>query len=280
MAQEMNRTSFETHMIMGDRPTNIEQYARKRGIELQREVSRHLRAMEKENEEDGDKEETKLRMRGNLYTKSKEAFIVYRTLLFLVGKVRIAIEAAGESEEAGNEKRTQFQSRFCLLDSEKPETSGFNLCKVQQRFTPNATERHEGCKASYTMTSTSDVVDSFRKLFSGAGTLAMLGTLHQHMGKPVMTDGMRILFFKNRSFSLKFARQVYSELQNVFSLVQILSVNTGKQHRPQTILVPTVPKQGEVDLREQQLDALASLGLDMAKNTNVHYARRTGSCAV
>ena len=35
---------------------------------------------------------------------------------------------------------------------------------------------------------------------------------------PVMTDGIRIQLFTVRSFSLQFARKLYSELQNLYSL--------------------------------------------------------------
>ena len=42
-----------------------------------------------------------------------------------------------------------------------------------------------------------------------------------------MTDGIRIQLFKVRSFSLKIARKLYSELQNLYSL----DSDSIRQHR-------------------------------------------------
>ena len=53
-------------------------------------------------------------------------------------------------------------------------------------------------------------------LISGAGEKGARGGMK--LSKPVMTDGIRIQLFTVRSFSLQFARNLYSEVPNVYSL--------------------------------------------------------------
>ena len=59
-----------------------------------------------------------------------------------------------------------------------------------------------------------------------------LGTARR---KPVMTDGIRLRLFKVRSFSLKIARKLYSELRNLYSLDSMDSIRQYRQGIQRTL---------------------------------------------
>ena len=46
---------------------------------------------------------------------------------------------------------------------------------------------------------------------------------------PVMAHGIRIRFFKDRSFSLQFARKLYSELRQLYSFLNSDSIHPSIQ---------------------------------------------------